>query len=348
MRLTLRDFLPPPGPVTVWLMGVDAAAVFAAYPAVDDALKKRSGHRLLITLPADELPGLRRRLPHEVVAAQPGPAGTRRWLRTLQPILVVLLGVDGSGEAARTISFTGRTDVSVEKILAALPGAPTAPRSVQRHRLRELGVRLAVGRPLAGLDALGCRLGRPDCILCLGNGPSSEDPALADVGADRLFRVTWPWRGRGRLTEPDVVFTADPELPGRRHRPIICFPRRDLGVAVLVRHLLALRPPSGYLFLDGLPDFADELAADPIPTNGALMIAVAAALAPRELVIAGIDLYAHAAGRYPGDSEALDGYSRQHDRDCDLALIRRALDGFDGRVTIFGETLRAALGRQRA
>ena len=43
--------------------------------------------------------------------------------------------------------------------------------------------------------ALNDRLGRPTTILCLGNGPSSEDPRIPPEH-DCLFRVNWVWRKR--------------------------------------------------------------------------------------------------------------------------------------------------------
>jgi hypothetical protein len=70
-------------------------------------------------------------------------------------------------------------------------------------------------------------------------------------------------------------------------------------------------------------------------------------LRPRRIVIAGVDLYQHPAGRYPGDAVALDGYSRQHSRDLDLDVIGRALGGFGGEAAIFGDALNRALDQGR-
>jgi len=56
-----------------------------------------------------------------------------------------------------------------------------------------------------------------------------------------------------------------------------------------------------------------------------------------------MDLYAHKAGRYPGDDKAGDSYARQHDRQSDLALIRKALADYSGETVIVGDQLRAAL-----
>ena len=80
-----------------------------------------------------------------------------------------------------------------------------------------------------------------------------------------------------------------------------------------------------------------------VPSNGAIMIAVAAALKPRRIIIAGIDLYEHEAGRYPGDALAVDGYSRDHSRSCDMDFIRTALGQHHGDLVILSDHLRNAL-----
>ena len=106
-----------------------------------------------------------------------------------------------------------------------------------------------------------------------------------------------------------------------------------------------MRPPSaGYVFLDTFDPSLADLSGPMIPTNGALMIAVAAALDPERIVISGMDLYQHPQGRYPGDTAAQDGYSREHSAEIDLNLIRAALGGFAGEVIILSDNLRAALG----
>jgi hypothetical protein len=284
------------------------------------------------------------------VAAQPGRGALERWLRKLRPALVIRVGADAthavlSRMPVTVLGFDDGRAVSSESILAALPEtAPPLP-APRTGKLAECLVRLSAGPAIGDLDALRNRLGGPSTILCLGNGPSSEDPALARLTFDSLFRVNWIWRARDLLTEPDLVFTADPDLPPEGCRPIIAFPMRSASLPILAKHVLRLRPPRGYLFLDRLAHFATEFAAEPIPTNGALMIAVAAALQPRRLVIAGVDLYRHPAGRYPGDAVALDGYSRQHSRDRDLDLIGKALGGFAGEAVILGDALENALGR---
>ena len=59
-------------------------------------------------------------------------------------------------------------------------------------------------------------------------------------------------------------------------------------------------------------------------------------------VIAGIDLYRHPLGRYPGGSDAFDGYNRVHDRDVEIDLIRQTLSAFAGEVEILSPILSAA------
>lgn len=328
-------------------MAGSARDVEIAYPAIDAALAQRLGHRLLVTVPASELADMRRRLPHEAILVQPGGVWLQRWLKKLDPALAIQLGVAAPNLGAwpgQALVASDPAALLPDAILSMLPEAVvTRPRA---SPLAEGVVRLFAGSPIADIAELRRRLGAPASILCLGNGPSSEDPTMLRVAADCLFRVNWIWRARGVLTEPRLVFTADPDLPPLRRRPLVAFPRREEGVPILARQALRLRPPRGHLFLGDLPDFAGELASEPIPTNGALMIAVAAALRPRRLIIAGVDLYAHPAGRYPGDGDALDGYGRQHGRERDLALIRAALAAYDGEVEIVGDALKQALGRE--
>ena len=54
---------------------------------------------------------------------------------------------------------------------------------------------------------LAARLKAPNTIMCLGNGPSCEDPSLLEMPHDALFRVNHSWQSRNVLTDPDVVFT---------------------------------------------------------------------------------------------------------------------------------------------
>lgn len=303
------------------------AEIARGYPALDETLRAHAGYRLVIAVPADELAATRRRYPHEIVLPAPAPVLAALWRWRLGVVNVI----------------TPETpDAAVR--LAALPPLASA---TGRHGLSERVVALAAGQPIASIPELKHRLGAPRAILCLGNGPSSEDPRLHDYASGAaLFRVNWNWRGRGFLEAPDVVFTVDPDPPGRGCPPVLLFPSTEIGVPILRRHLLrGYRPRAGYGFLDRFQPPPAELSGRHIPTNGALMVALAAALAPERLVIAGIDLYRHPEGRYPGDTEAVDGYSREHRAELDLAVIGTALDGYRGEVVILSDNLKDALGR---
>lgn len=197
---------------------------------------------------------------------------------------------------------------------------------------------------IATLAALKARLGDHDTILCLGNGPSSEDPRLLGYPDTLLFRVNWIWLGRGFLTAPDVVFTADPDVVELPKRPVVIFPTREIGAPILVGYVEAA-VADGYAFLDGFEPPLADFTRPQYPTNGALMVALAAALQPRRLVIAGIDLYRHPKGKYAGPADNAEGYVAQHGEDIDVATIHAALDGFAGEVVILSDNLVAALGR---
>jgi hypothetical protein len=191
---------------------------------------------------------------------------------------------------------------------------------------------------IADLEVLRWRLGNPATILCLGNGPSSESRAIPQ-DFDSLFRVNWNWRDRGFLSEPDVVFTGDPDLPPPESRAIVGFPSH----AEAQRILRGYQAPAAWFAVPRLlQDFVPQRHAF-VPTNGALMIAVGVALAPRRLVISGIDLYSHPQGKYPGTVDDLNVYDAAHSRDTDVAFILAALSRYRGEQLILSEHLREAL-----
>ncbi len=73
------------------------------------------------------------------------------------------------------------------------------------------------------------------------------------------------------------------------------------------------------------------------------MIAAAVRLRPSRLIIAGVDLYLHPDGKYPGLSDEPNDYDAMHHRDVDLAFIRDALNRYEGRIEILSDQLRLAL-----
>lgn len=196
-------------------------------------------------------------------------------------------------------------------------------------------------RRIETLAALREHLGQPDTILCLGNGPSSEDPCLASLPHDCLFRVNWRWVERGRFRQPDVVFTGDRESLRRCPTCLFGFRTTAEETSVLWHTFADRRGRIAYFTIERLPLWVNR-DWPARPTNGAVMVAIAAALAPRRLVIAGIDLFEHPAGRYPGQP-ADNRYAPMHDRAVELAILREALDHFAGEVRIISPTLAEAL-----
>jgi len=196
-------------------------------------------------------------------------------------------------------------------------------------------------RLLADLKHL---LGAPETIICLGNGPSSEDPRLAAYGGACLFRVNWIWLERGWMVMPDVVFTGDPDIVRLRRQPVVIFPTQAVGEPILRGYAAeGHSPQNGYAFLDRFDPAVVDLTGPRIPTNGALMVAAAALLRPRRLVIAGIDLYRHESGKYPGSDNNFEGYTSQHSEALDIRVIQRALAAFSGDVRILSGNLHTAL-----
>jgi hypothetical protein len=202
---------------------------------------------------------------------------------------------------------------------------------------------LAGMRCITGWEDLRRRLGEPEAILCLGNGPSSEEVGVDRAGFDCLFRVNWIWNERASHSNPDVVFTADLDPPPR-DIPVICFPTRMDANRILASYLWRrIGARTDYLVLPELPSSLWDRKWSHRPTNGALMLAAAIHLRPSRLMIAGIDLYLHPRGKYPGAAGEANEYDAIHHRDIDLAFIHAALDSFDGEVDILSQQLRNAL-----
>lgn len=201
---------------------------------------------------------------------------------------------------------------------------------------------LSGARCLDSWGQVARELEHPRSILCLGNGPSSEDPALGGQDFDCVFRVNWVWQSRALFGQPRMVFTADPDLPARRPA-LIAFPTRGDANRILALYRRADILPRAYCVMAELPSPLSARTWPLRPTNGALMIAAAAQLRPDRLVIAGIDLYRHPAGKYPGGIDEPNDYDAIHGRENDIAAIALALGHYPGAAVVIGDALRAAL-----
>jgi len=197
-------------------------------------------------------------------------------------------------------------------------------------------------------DQLRERLHQPKHILCLGNGPSSEDSRLSSMPHDALFRVNWRWKQRDMLTRPDVVFVGDPKTVHHLSGPIMAFGSVDWEQTMLLRHLLAGHAVSPTFFtMERMPGKFSQNNWWARPSNGAIMIAAATNLEPERITIAGIDLFQHPDGRYPGDVRSTNDYAQVHHRNVDLEVIQSALRNFKGEINVMGDILGDALKETR-
>ena len=196
-------------------------------------------------------------------------------------------------------------------------------------------------RRLDSLQAFRRQLGAPQTIMCLGNGPSCEDPLLADHACEALFRVNYRWRSRGKFTAADVVFTGQKRtLFSVRPRIFAFQTRRAEGQLVTHQIFNPLCRRMSYVTLERLGIVKGDWDAIR-PTNGAAMIAAAVALEPRKLVVGGIDLFEDPAGAYPGDSATPNAYVPVHDPRLELRFILETLAQFKGELIIVGDVLKA-------
>jgi hypothetical protein len=199
------------------------------------------------------------------------------------------------------------------------------------------------------IDELKDRLASPKTILCLGNGPSSESTALESITYDVLFRVNHSWLKRGLLVKADVVFTGG--RPSMRAISGVIF-----GVPTMdaEHNLLSLRTynplfgPTEFFNVNDMTSRVGQYNWGHLrPTNGVCMLATAIALQPERLIVAGIDLFQHPDGSYPGDNATVNAYSPGHSRETELGFVVELLNLFKGELIIVGEILRKTLENQK-
>ncbi len=245
-------------------------------------------------------------------------------------------------------------------IVATLPDSPQLPPVAQDWKVRTLRDRAGQSRVwrfvapsfmkgrVDSWEDLSEQMGHPRSVLCLGNGPSSEDPRLADFAHDCLIRINWRWKHRGFLVNPQIVFVGDPVTVHKVDHAVFGLWNKSLEHGMLLRHLTRRGPvPMKYFTMERISPIVRDHTWPARPTNGALMIAAAAALHPERLIIGGIDLYLHPDGRYPGDLLGNNQYARTHSRDTDLAMIHSVLAQYRGELIILSDLLSSALNATR-
>jgi hypothetical protein len=232
-------------------------------------------------------------------------------------------------------------------------GGPLRPLGAGLLKLAESPrFRRAIGRRLRrlrDLEELRARLKFPRTIMCLGNGPSSEDPGLLNLPHDALFRVNHSWLPRGFLAKPDVVFTGG--RPTMRAVEGAIFGLQAAGTEMRLAIARGLNPLAGCTEYFDANDLTPSLRrfdwGHLRPTNGAAMLAVAMALAPQRVIVAGIDLFKHPDGSYPGDMATANAYSPGHTRETELAFLLGLFLRYQGELTIIGDILRQEWDRYR-
>jgi len=201
-------------------------------------------------------------------------------------------------------------------------------------------------RRIDSLDALRERLGGPATVLCLGNGPSSAAAEVASFPHDALLRVNLDWRGGGVLTAPDMVFVGVKRAMRRLDRvPLgVATPRKEAAL-IACRLFEPWHGPATYAVAETLAREVIPPNGGPLrPTTGAYMLAVAVALAPARLAIAGIDMFSHPEGAYPPGTDPTPGgsvnaFAPSHDFDTDAAFIAACLGRYRGELIVFGTAL---------
>ena len=252
-------------------------------------------------------------------------------LRVARTMDIHIISVDVAAEHAVTTA----AGIVEQAGLYSVPGK----RPVKKAGTRRGSMLSRNFTELASTDALAARLQRPGTIMCLGNGPSSEDSALGELTYDALFRVNHSWQERKQFDAPDVVFTAQhATLKACRSPAVFVFQTLDAEHKVL-RRAWTLWRKLVYLNAERAGVCDPSQFAPYKPTNGAVMIATAVALAPARLIVAGIDLFSDPRGAYPGDQHGANAYTPAHDREIEARFILATLRNYPGEVKIIGDAL---------
>lgn len=196
-----------------------------------------------------------------------------------------------------------------------------------------------------------CRLlGGPATIMCLGNGPTAADPRLAGMARDALFRVNHRWMGGEMLARANLIFPGVKASMRAAGRVPVCVATHAKERALIAARLLApWRGPVTYAVAEEIAGrIMPEGAGPRRPTTGAYMIAVAVALRPRRLIVAGMDMFSHPDGAYAQGAGAANAYAPAHDAGTDAAFIRACLAAHEGEILTLSPAFAAVARSVRA
>lgn len=247
------------------------------------------------------------------------------------------------GPAAQPVGEVASADALADLLIQSI-GAERIPAWSLEHLAARLPRRsLGAGflTRLEDLETLSQRLGAPQTILCLGNGPTSAVPELETLSYDALFRVNHDWRSKRFLTQPDMVFAGVKRAMRKLGRvPIGVATARKADALIACRLFEFWHGPATYCVVEDVAaPLLPAIAGAARPTTGAYMLAAAVALAPERLVIAGVDMFRHPGGAYPGAADVTNAYTPSHAFETDAAFIAHCLAQFEGRLEVFSSAL---------
>lgn len=221
---------------------------------------------------------------------------------------------------------------------------PTLRDHAGQSKLWKLVARPFMKRRIDDWETLKERLGRPRAILCLGNGPSSEDPRLRTIDYDCLIRVNWRWKDHSTFVDPKLVFVGDPLTLQHVRNVVFAFWNYQHETGMLLRYLVTHGlTRMEYFVMARLSPIIRSESWEARPTNGAMMVVAAAALQPERLIISGIDLYRHPHGRYPWSLTSFNEYHQVHSYKTELEIIRLALQDYRGELIVLSDNLSESL-----
>jgi hypothetical protein len=164
---------------------------------------------------------------------------------------------------------------------------------------------------------------------------------VRDIAHDALFRVNHLWQERGLLTQPHMVFTGSTDTVRRIGTAIVGISLVHHEGRLLLAGLARRNGQFRFVTLERLGILPRHSSwGEAVPTNGAFMLATAVALHPARLVIAGIDLFRHRDGAYPGDARTPNAYTPRHAAELDERVILHTLAAYRGELIMLSDVLR--------